>query len=393
MTLRDILIFLFKWKLTILGVLAFVISAVTLLVYALPPSYEGVATVVIERNRAPLDRTVYAPGQDMLEVLNTAAAMVKSRSVMETVVDQLRPHERPRKPSVVGTLIESIERGMDELGLINALPLRERWIQRLLRSVRVRPVVSSTVLMIEYSDDDPEWAQKMVNAVTDSYVRHHLRVYGNKGISEFYRKQLADVGARLDALRLELASVRRNASVSAVQETQLTYLREIEALRTRLATERTNLAEARVLYDQSHEKVRVQKERIDEIDALIRETQGQMMALEDANFRTKELQARIQLEEQAQTALKQDHDRTVLSEQTSTEFVNVRLAEYSPLPTPTWSRFVLILIAAGAGLVLGLMIAFIREYFDRRVSDTDAIEAILGIPAMGTIEQTRRARL
>jgi uncharacterized protein involved in exopolysaccharide biosynthesis len=178
-----------------------------------------------------------------------------------------------------------------------------------------------------------------------------------------------------------------------VQETQLTYLREMEALRTRLATERTNLAEARVLYDQSHEKVRVQKERIDEIDALIRETQGQMMALEDANFRTKELQARIQLEEQAQTALKQDHDRTVLSEQTSADFVNVRLAEYSPLPNPTWSRLTLILIAAVAGFVLGLMIAFIREYFDRRVADTDAIEAILGIPAMGTIEQTRRARI
>lgn len=393
MTLRDILVFLFKWKGTIVAIFAFVTAAVTLLVYAAPQSFQGVATVVIERNRSPIDRTAFAPGQDMIEVLNTAAAMVKSRSVMEAAVEQLRPHERPRKPSTMGRFVESIQQTLDEAGLIEVLPLRERWIQRLLRSVRVRPVVSSTVLMIEYSDDDPEWAQRMTNAITDAYIRHHLRVYGNRGISEFYRKQLADAGARLDVLRSELATVRRTASVSAVQETQQTYLREIETLRDRLSTERTKLAELRVLYEPTHERVRVQSERIEEIENLIGETRRQMMSLEEANFRSKELQTRIELEEQTQRTLKQDYDRATLSEQTNADFVNVRLAEYSALPNATWSRLVIILIAAAAGLVMGLLIAFIREYFDRRVTDPDAIEAILGIPAMGTIERTRRVRV
>ncbi|MBM3525441.1 MAG: hypothetical protein FJX57_21040, partial [Alphaproteobacteria bacterium] len=384
MTLRDILVFLFKWKSTILGVLLVVTGAVTFLVYASPQSYQGVATVVIERNRAPIDRTVYAPGQDMVEVLNTAAAILKSRSVMEATVDRLRPHERPRNPSTIGNLVASIQGVMDDLGLITVLPLRERWIDRLLRSVRVRPVVSSTVMLIEYSDEDPEWAQKTVNAVTDAYIGHHLRVYGNKGISEFYRKQLEDVRARLESLRGEVSAIRRSAAVAAVQETQMTYLREIEGLRERLSTERTKLAEFRVVYESTHERVRVQAERIEELESLIRDTQRKMLDLEEANIRTRELQARIQLEEQTQTSLKQDFDRATISEQTNPDFVNVRLAEYSPVPTPTWSRLLLIMIAAAAGLVLGLMIAFIREYFDRRITDTDEIEAILGIRAMGS---------
>jgi capsular polysaccharide biosynthesis protein len=43
------------------------------------------------------------------------------------------------------------------------------------------------------------------------------------------------------------------------------------------------------------------------------------------------------------------------------------------------------LIAAAGGSVLALLVAVLREYFDRRLAEPAAAEDILGIPGMGSV--------
>lgn len=50
-------------------------------------------------------------------------------------------------------------------------------------------------------------------------------------------------------------------------------------------------------------------------------------------------------------------------------------------PRPAWN----LALAATAGLILGIVLAFVREYMDRRLHGSESIEALYGIPTMGRI--------
>ena len=46
-----------------------------------------------------------------------------------------------------------------------------------------------------------------------------------------------------------------------------------------------------------------------------------------------------------------------------------------------------------AGAVLALLVAIVREYFDRRLADPAAAEEILGVPDLGSVERLRGRQL
>src|SRR3954464_5649072 len=128
MTRRDILIFVFKWKATILLVFAIAVATAALLVYVLPPNYSAKASVLVERNRSPVARSTFVPVTDLVEVMTSEAEIIVSRTVMANVVDRLKPHERPTRPSVVKRIRDDALDWLTEVGLIDALSPREKWI-------------------------------------------------------------------------------------------------------------------------------------------------------------------------------------------------------------------------------------------------------------------------
>ena len=73
--------------------------------------------------------------------------------------------------------------------------------------------------------------------------------------------------------------------------------------------------------------------------------------------------------------------------------VNVRVVDYASQPErPAYSRLFLIGIAIAGGLVLALLIAVVREYFDRRIFRPDLAERILGIPSLGSVPRLAAQR-
>ena len=85
MTKRDIVVFLFKWKGTLLSTFLLVVVLVTSLVYLLPPAYKAKSIVLIESIQAISTRTDPMPGVDMPIVLKTESQVVLSRPVLEAV--------------------------------------------------------------------------------------------------------------------------------------------------------------------------------------------------------------------------------------------------------------------------------------------------------------------
>ena len=189
MTGRDILTFLFKWKATILLVFLVVVASVTLLVYVLPPSYTARATVLVERNRSPVARSTFVPVTDLVEVMQSEAEIIVSRTVMANVVDRLKPHERPTRPSRVKQVRDDVLDWLADVGLIDSLSPREKWITTLQKQVSAKAVSASDVISVRYDDEDPEWAAKIANAVTDAYIDHHLQIFSKSRGSDLFRRR------------------------------------------------------------------------------------------------------------------------------------------------------------------------------------------------------------
>lgn len=388
MTIRDIIVFLFKWKASIIGVFLAVVTAVTALVYILPPSYAGKASVLVERNRSPVMRLNFAPGTDMIEVMTTESELILSRTVMADVVEKLNLHERTGKNSIFKQAVTGIRSTMVGWGLIGAAPPKEKWIDSLQHNVVAKPVVNSNVIDISYMDEDPQWAAKIVNAVIESYISNHMRVYNPLEGRDLYGQQLAAAEQRLEELRHRLAQVKRHASFSALEDSKREAVRTLSVLGEQLSNAQTEQAELLVRFEPDHEQVKQVKAKIARINSSISTTSHQIKLMEQDEAKVKEIELAYSAEERTYRDYKQRYDEAQLGEAGGVNLTNIRVVDYADVPsTPRHSRLFFIAVAVGGGLFLSLGVAFLREYFDRRILDPRAIEQILGVPELGSIQR------
>jgi uncharacterized protein involved in exopolysaccharide biosynthesis len=389
MSKRDIIIFLFKWKYSIIGYFLFVIALVTTLLYVLPKKYPAMARVVIESNMAPVMRSSPAPGRiDALGVLYTELEIILSRTVLGSAVDRVKPHERPLFPNPWTEFKGYVLTQLEDLGLLEWMSRRDRWIRRLEKKLNVEPIVSSAVINISYSDESPEWAARMVNAVTDSYIAHHLKVYSSPGTVDVYRRQTERIKEELARQRRELEDFKRKTSVSALDHRKRSLVDFQGTMTSQLNNARAELAALLTKYEPAHSKVKLVKEKIDAITASFEETRNELQELELQQARIEEMEHAIASAEKSYREYQGRYEDARLNELANPEVVNVRVMEYAEVPRrPAHSRLFYVAISVVGGFILSLSIALIREYFDHRVADPDMAEELLGIPALGSIER------
>lgn len=386
MTKRDLLIFYFKWHKLIFGTLGLVTLLVTAFVYVMPQSYLGQSSVLIERNRSPVMRSDYAPGLEMLEVQNTETQIILSRDVMADAVTELKAEQRPSKPSVMKAISQGITEKMQQLGLITAVTAKEKWINRLMQNINVEPVISSNVIRISFYDEDPHWAAEIVNAVTEAYVKLHLKVYSENS-AKVFEAQLADVNATLTDMRKRLEDFRQQENRSAVAESREQLGRTLEKLQEAKITAKLNLTELLRLYEPGHSKVLAAQSTLAQYQSEFDDAQQQLLSLDQQGDEEQHLKLAIASQEKIYDEYNRRYTEARLNEDSShLDLVNVRVIQPAvPAPKPTHSRLFFVLCALVAGTMLGLGLAFILEYFDRRVTDPAQVEKILGIPALGSL--------
>jgi uncharacterized protein involved in exopolysaccharide biosynthesis len=386
MTRRDILVFVFKWKATILLVFTIVVASVALLVYLLPPTFSARASVLVERNRSPVTRSTFVPVTDLVEVMTSESEIIVSRTVMANVVDRLKPHERPVRPSTMRRLRDGVSDWLADVGLIDNLSPREKWIIALQKQVSAKPVSASDVIAIRYDDEDPEWAARIANAVTNAYIEHHLQIFSKTRGSDLFRRQMEASDQTLQRLRARIADLKSRSSVSAIEENRKGLVQSASSLRDQRVKAQTELSELLTRFQPDHEKVKAAAATVARLDALLAGNARRLQELEQVDGSLKELELAVQAEEVSFRDYKQRYDEARLGEATDVTMVNVRVVDYAAQPErPTYSRLFLIAIAIAGGLALAILVAIVREYFDRRVFNPDLAEKILGIPSLGSV--------
>jgi tyrosine-protein kinase Etk/Wzc len=385
MTRRDVLLFLFRWKNTILGWWLFTVVLVVVLAYVKPPVYQTVSSVLIERTKAPVVIMPSVNAPEMKEAMTTEAGIVTARPVFETVVDELGLDKQPAEPpGPVGRLLV-------ELGLVDRVPAHEAWIRTLASGIKAEPVVDSNLLDISFKGTDPTLTARIVNAVTDAYMAHRQQVYAERGASAYLKTKRDDAEGQLQGLRDQLSALKSRYGLTAVDEAKAQWTHDIGTIQDRISTLIQTRNELETLYTPDHPKVRVVQRSIDQAEAEIAQRKRSLSEAEAREAGLKDLEARIEAQQKVFFDLKAQYEDELAREQAPRALINSRVVQYAPVPlSPRFSRLMLIELGVVTGLFLALVIAFIRQYFDQRVHDPDAAEAALGLPVLGSIPRTSR---
>lgn len=198
----------FKWQ--IAGMVLLCALVAVLAVFAVAPVYRGTATLLIEPTSANVVQIqeVYEPGKTdttTSEYENTQIEVLRSRTIAEQVFDELKLDQHReyavRQDDAGGTgLLQDLKALWRQSQAGSSDPGRDAAIERLMRRLRVEPVVKTNLVKIHADSRDPELSAKIANALVAAYVRYDQQSRG--GITEqatgWLNQRLQEIKADLE---------------------------------------------------------------------------------------------------------------------------------------------------------------------------------------------------
>lgn len=265
-SLHDLARILFRQRRRIT---AFFLAAVAVSVGIIvlgPRSYRSEAKLFVRLGRENLaidpTATLGQPASVSLPVnreseLNSVAAIIKSRSLIEKVVDALGPSailgagdswttpiagEPTSPPRVVQATTTS---WVDESSLLGRVPQREKAILRLLDDVRVEAIKKSDVVQVTCESAAPGLAQRVVSKLVEFYLDQHLETNRTPGAREFFAQQTERLRDELDRREQALLELKNETGMIAPEEQRRVLVAQIGRIEDELLTAQAAEAAAR----------------------------------------------------------------------------------------------------------------------------------------------------
>lgn len=167
-------------KLGILGLAAFITLLVIVVVYMMTPVYSSSASLLVEQNKsklASMDAVYGGSGSDQT-YYQTQVEMLKSRALMEAVVDRLKLTTHPLfnapvKPSMLDGLLSGL--GVSAKSAVrDEKQLRKGVAAALAGMVTIEPSRTSQLIKISVLSTDKDLAAALANSVADTYIELDL---------------------------------------------------------------------------------------------------------------------------------------------------------------------------------------------------------------------------
>jgi uncharacterized protein involved in exopolysaccharide biosynthesis len=219
-SVRDILTVVFKRRTLILFVLFSVIAVATAVTLKKPKVYRVTSTMLVNEARvempiAPTESTQLYVDRVSEEDLNSEIEVLKSRSLIEAVVRRL---ENP------ASIALRAEAATDESAPATAAadvddlsPELRAQVFDLLRHLEVSTVKKSNVLRVSYVSADPLWAKRVVETLTDEYLKQRAERYQSPQAVLFFEQQRNDAEQRLRHHQRALEEFVDEAGITLVE--------------------------------------------------------------------------------------------------------------------------------------------------------------------------------
>jgi len=215
------------------------------------------------------------------EEINSEAQLLKSRSLIEQVVDKLGVDSFKKKSqsptgffsslnhNIKGALLWVKDAGSSILvsaNLKRKLDDRQKAILEVERSLTVESVRESDVIAVTYKTPDPDLSVKFVQTLLELYMENHSRIRSDSTAKDFYQEQMRNHMKRLYEIEADRNAVKAAWDLYSISDQRSLLLKELMELRTQLDIH----ASERAMYQKQQA---VMRERMDAIPDTINQSE------------------------------------------------------------------------------------------------------------------------
>lgn len=389
--------------LMVLGCIAGVFKAVSE-----EPVYQARLTMAVEPSSyRGNNQSVFDPFA--FRFYETQYELLKSRSVAERVVNRLNLAERQSvqqlllAPSLTRSLAEEFTRitgieTVSQLELPNQTILqtpdqlrkRKAWLTQVIQSgVAVSGGENTNLVEVTFNSTNPVFAAEIANALVDAYIEQGRDSQSNRTqqTTQWLSNRIDDLKISLDAAQSKLQQYLITEDMLDSSRSSQITTSELQSLNREYLQARTRLDELTKRYGARHPKItearaeaNAAKTRLDRKSRNIsstREKEVELARLErDVNSNQELYQAFLSKFKEADLSL------------SGSQIASARIVDKAlPPVAPIYPQKQKIILSWGiGGLLLGIMLAFLREQLDTTFKNGRAIEDKIGLPLFGIVQ-------
>ncbi len=382
-TMRDFLFVVFKHKVLIISLflIIFLIAAVSC--FFIPSTYEARAKLLVKepaRQTIALtksqDTTRYTSNTKKQADIDLAVQLLKGRYLAEKVLDTIG----------LETLFPHIDSNEPEKALF-----------ALQNSLTVS---GGTIIDVVFLHSNPALAAQTVNILVEEFLEHYLSVQKQEQQYEFFKNQVELIEKRLQKSQKELGLFRNEHNISSIQKQKSLLLLQISDLEVELAKIRAAVSEqesiAKANKKSSAEAVQIQqkiialKSKDKKLSQHITRYKVELNRLDKAETRLRELERRVTMDEENYLLYtKKMEEARITSAMDEQKLITFSIIEpaLQPLVPVKPHKSLILLTAVIIGLLGGLLLALVSEYFTHTFDNAQDIEEILGCTAMTALPE------
>lgn len=251
------------------------------------------------------------------------------------------------------------------------------------------------MLEIKVEAPSQESAVNILNEIANIYVQQnvdHKSAESQKTL-EFLEKQLPVLKEQMDAATAAMNEYRiRQGSIDLNLETQ-NILKGAVQLKTQITLLQQKRDELRQKYTASHPTVIALDQQIARLQEQISSQNQKIGILPETQQVILRLARDVNVSTELYTALLNNAQTLRVAKEGTVG--NVRIVDYAIVPNhPIKPRKMLIIVIALVfGLILGIVVVFIRRLLNRGVEDPHLVEKLLNIPVYATIPHSRNQKI
>jgi len=248
--LRRYFWILVRHRWVVLGVAAVFMCLGFLFTFLSTPVFRASATIQIDREPAKVlnMEEVQADLGSEAAFYATQYEILKSRSLAEKIVSKLTvaelqqfTEEGVRSPwSSLGRALGKIihpSGAVDEQGNPDVAALQRDAAYKLLDGLSVQPVGTSRVVRLSFESADGSWAQRIANAVAESFLALTLdrRFEASNYARDFLEERLKELKVKLEDSERALVAYAQQQKIMSVDDKQSLVEANLQAINTSLA--------------------------------------------------------------------------------------------------------------------------------------------------------------
>ncbi len=298
-SLADVLQTLNRYKWPIIGFTAATAILSTLVVFSMTPIYRATAVMEIEQERAKIISIddIYGIDSGGDSYLNTQYQVLKSRGVIEKVIEQLDLLNNPEyNPSLRPVpwytdlinwrswfgLVQTGSHQDEDLGkqIFNST------VNELLKNVDVEPMAKTQIVQVHVTSQNPGLAAAIANAIAESYIDSYLeaKLALTVNATNWMQTRLQELSEKLKLAEQALQDYREQENLVEMEGVLTLSNNELKALTEALVKERNTLTITGNIYQQMQSAKKSGQRSINALPAVLSHPLIQGLKQEEARL-------------------------------------------------------------------------------------------------------------